>query len=126
MIRIHTRFAALALATAFAVSGGTLAAIGAPAAAAEIVVTGTPAPAARVHYDDLNLRSAAGTKRLEARIRAAATRLCFDPGVTTLEAKLDAAACRDATIARAAPQVRRAAAGFGLALATPILVAPGR
>ncbi|HEX2763338.1 MAG TPA: UrcA family protein [Allosphingosinicella sp.] len=126
MARIYPRFAALALAAAFAVSGGTLAAFAAPAAAADIVVTGSPAPTAKVAYDDLDLGSAAGLNRLNARIRAAADRLCSDPGVKGLEAQLQAAACRDATIAAAAPQVARAIAQSGFASAAPIVLASGR
>lgn len=125
MARIYPRFAALALAAAFAVSGGTLAAFAAPAAA-DIVVTGSPAPTAKVAYDDLDLGSAAGLNRLNARIRAAADRLCSDPGVKGLEAQLQAAACRDATIAAAAPQVARAIAQSGFASAAPIVLASGR
>ncbi|MBV8685360.1 MAG: UrcA family protein [Alphaproteobacteria bacterium] len=109
MIRLYPRFAALALAAAFAVSGATLAATGAPAAAAEMVVTAQPT--ARVAYEDLDLRSPAGAARLDARVRAAAEKLCFGTGTVTLQARLEGFACRDAAIASAAPQVRRLLSG---------------
>ena len=111
MNRLYPRFAALAFAASLAVTGGTLAATGAPAAAADLVVTGSTAPTARVSFDDLNLRSEAGLKRLDARIRAAADRLCIGTGTETLQARLEGLACRDAAIASAAPQIQRAAAG---------------
>jgi UrcA family protein len=126
MISIHPRSALLALAAAVAVSGGTLVAMGAPASAAEIVVAGNPVPTARVAYDDLNLASAAGVKRLEARIRVAADQLCFDPGLITPRARLEGTACRDAVIAAAAPQVSRATQGSGSAAGQTITLALGR
>jgi UrcA family protein len=117
MNRLYPRFAALAFAASLAVTGGTLAATGAPAFAAELVVTGNPAPSTRVALGDLNLRSGAGLKRLEARVRTAAERLCIGTGTETLRARLDGLACRDAAISAAAPQIARAAgAPAGLAL----------
>jgi UrcA family protein len=120
MTRLYPRFAALALAASFAVTGATLASTGAPAYAADLVVSG--APTARVAYDDLNLRSPAGVKRLEHRVRAAAEHLCVVRGEGALRARLDALACRDSAVAAAAPQVRRAidraGAGASLALAS--------
>jgi UrcA family protein len=113
MTRLYPRFAALALVASFAVTGATLASTGAPASAAGRVVGG--APAARIAYDDLNLRSPAGVKRLEHRVRAAAEHLCVVRGEGALRARLDALACRDAAIAAAAPQVRRAVARAGAA-----------
>ena len=109
MNRLYPRFAALALAASLAVTGGTLTATGAPAVAAELVVTGNPAPSARVSHADLNLRSEAGLKRLEARVRAAAAKLCIGTGTETLQSRLEGLACRDSVIAAAAPQIARAA-----------------
>ena len=101
------KFAALATAMALAVTGATVAAT-TPAFGAELVVNGSTAPTARVHYADLDLRRAAGVAKLEQRIEAAADRLCIGTGVETLSARLDGFKCRDATIAAAAPQVRHA------------------
>jgi UrcA family protein len=100
------KFAALAAIMAAAVTGATIVAA-TPAFGAELVVSGA-APTARVSYADLDLASAAGVARLERRIAAAADRLCVGIGVEQLAARLDGLACRDAAIAAAAPQVRRA------------------
>jgi UrcA family protein len=124
MTRLYPRFAALALAAAFAVTGATLASTGAPAYASDLVVSG--APTARVDYDDLNLRTEAGLKRLDTRIRSAAERLCVGRGVETLQVRLEGLACRDAAVAAAAPQVRRVVAGFGTASTSPIALSLGR
>jgi UrcA family protein len=111
MIRLYPRFAALALVASFAVTGATLASTGAPAYAADVVVSG--APVAHIAYDDLDLRNPAGVRRLERRVRAAAEHLCVVRGEGALRARLDALACRDSAIAVAAPQVRRAVARAG-------------
>ena len=124
MKKIYPRFAALALAAAFAVSGGTLAATGAPAFAADLVVTGQPS--ARVAYADLDLSRAAGRERLEARIRSAAERLCSEPGTQTLQDRLASDACRAEVIASAEPQLRRALGSVRLAAAAPLILHPGR
>jgi UrcA family protein len=42
-----------------------------------IIVTMEPVPTERVSYADLNLASASGQARLEARIRSAAEHVCF-------------------------------------------------
>ncbi|MEA3004298.1 MAG: hypothetical protein QOH81_3086 [Sphingomonadales bacterium] len=99
------KFAALATVMALAVTGATIAAT-TPAFGHDLVVTG--APTARVTYADLDLRSQAGVARLESRVRGAADRLCVGIGIETLAARLDGLTCRDATIAAAAPQIRRA------------------
>ncbi|HEY0413706.1 MAG TPA: UrcA family protein [Allosphingosinicella sp.] len=123
----HPQLAALAIAAALAVTGATLAATGAPAHAAGLVVTGNPAPTARIAYDDLDLRSPAGLARLQARIHAAADKLCVGAGVETLKDRLDGLACRDEAIASAAPQVRRAAGAVASAASNaPIVLALGR
>lgn len=105
MTRLYPRFAALALAASLAVVTGTLAATATPAYAAE---NGTRTAAVRVAYDDLNLQSAAGLRRLDARVRAAAERLCNSSGAVALGEQVAAEACADAAIASAAPQVARA------------------
>ena len=107
MTRTDFKFAALAVVMAVAVTGATFA-VTTPAFGAELVVSGTNAPTARVRYADLDLRNPAGVARLERRVSAAADRLCIGIGVETLATRLDESACRDATIAAAAPQVRSA------------------
>lgn len=125
MIRLYPRFAALALAASFAVTGATLASTGAPAFAADLVVSG--APTARIVYADLNLAGDSGRKALDRRVRSAAERLCGTPGTQTLKARLDTLDCRDEAIAAAEPQVRRAVERFGAyAAATPIALTVGR
>lgn len=111
MFGLNLKFAGLAIATALTVAGGSVAAVTTPAHAAEV-----RAPAvlvATVRYDDLNLRTAAGVERLNGRVRAAAERLCIEPGVKGLDAGLAGIECRDALIAAAAPRVRAAVAGRG-------------
>jgi UrcA family protein len=101
---------------------GTAVAAASPVLARDRVAA---APIARIAYSDLNLATDAGIARLNARVRAAAERLCPSGGVEALDTRLDILACRDRVIAAAAPQVRRAierfadarAAGGNLALA---------
>ena len=120
MTRIYPRFAALAVAASLAVVTGTLAATATPAFAAG---NGTRTAAARVAYDDLNLQSAGGLRRLDARIRAAAERLCVPNGATTLRERLAAQACLDDAIAAATPQILRATQ---VQPASPIVLAERR
>ena len=112
MNKLNLKFATLGALAAIAVTGGTLAATAAPLHAAELVVTAKPAQA-RVPYADLNLRSEAGVARLDARIRAAADRLCTGVGIEKLADRFAEARCRTATIAAAAPQVKQAIETFG-------------
>jgi UrcA family protein len=112
MTMLNLKFAALGAIAALAVTGGTLAATSAPLRAAELVVTAR-APAARIGYDDLNLRAAAGKARLAARVRHAAETLCVGTGVETLKDRLADAKCRDGAIAAAAPQIAKAVEGAG-------------
>jgi UrcA family protein len=105
------KFAALAALAALASTGGGIAALTGPAFAAEGKAPATVV--ATVRYGDLNLRTVAGVERLNARIRAAADRLCIEPGVKRLDASLAGLECRDAFIAAAAPQVRSAVAASG-------------
>ena len=104
MTHFSARFAALAVAASLAVMTGTLAATATPAYAAG---TGGTTAAVRVSYGDLNLETAAGLRRFDARIRAAADRLCVPNGLTTLRERLAAEACRDDATAAAVPQVLR-------------------
>jgi UrcA family protein len=124
MIVQKLKFAALAAIAALATTGGGIAALGAPAFAAEV-----KAPAivvATVRYDDLNLKSPAGVERLNARIRAAADRLCIDPGVKGLDATLAGLECRDALIGGAAAQVRAASGADAYAGRGAVTLARGR
>jgi len=111
-MKIQTlKFAALAALAAFASTGGGIAALTGPAFAAEVQAPATVV--ATVRYDDLNLRTAAGVERLNARIRSAAERLCIEPGVKGIDASLAGLECRDALIAAAAPRVRSVVEGRG-------------
>jgi UrcA family protein len=117
------KLAALAAIAALASTGGGIAALTAPAFAAE--VKSPAAVVATVSYGDLNLRTPAGVDRLNARIRAAAERLCIEPGVKGLDASLAGIECRDALIAAAAGQVQ-AASGTTYAAAGTITLARAR
>lgn len=118
MTRTDFKFAALAAIMALAVTGATLATT-TPASGAELVVNGTTVPTARVGYADLDLRSPDGVARLERRIAAAADRLCIGVGEEALADRLAGFQCRDAAIADAAPQVRRAIDRISTAQASP-------
>lgn len=106
MTFLDLKIAGLALAAALATSAATLAATGA-VAATPIVVEGAPAPSARVHTADLNLLSAAGVRRLNARVRGAAERLCVEPGTKSLQAVAEGKACLRVAVDRAQPQIQR-------------------
>lgn len=109
MTQFNVRSAALAVAATIAASAAGLAPFAGPAHAAE--VSGPAVVAARIRYDDLDLRSAAGAARLAARVRAAAERVCLEPGVQRLDARLAGLECRDALIAAAGPQIARLTTG---------------
>ena len=108
MTTIDIRNAGLALAAALATSAATLAAFPLSAHAAPAVAVTAEVPAVRVSHTDLNLASPAGLKKLDARIRSAAERLCIVPGGKSLEEAQEAKACVDETVAGTQPQVRRA------------------
>jgi UrcA family protein len=109
MITINLKFAGLAFAAALATSAATLVATGAPAAAATpIVVEATQVPTARVAHEDLNLRTAAGVRRLQARVRRAAEQLCIEPNSKSLQVVADGKACVRVAIEQASPQVDQA------------------
>ena len=118
------KLAALAVAAALASTGGGIAALTGPAFAAEVNAPATVV--ATVRYDDLNLRTAAGVERLNARIRAAADRLCIEPGVKGLDSRLAGIECRDALIAAAAPRVRSAVEGGAIYASNAVTLARGR
>lgn len=44
-----------------------------------VTVYGTSAPTARVSYDDINLASPRGVKKLQSRVRSTASDLCLEP-----------------------------------------------
>jgi UrcA family protein len=109
MIMINLKFAGLAFAAALATSAATLVATGAPAAAATpIVVEATQVPTARIAHDDLNLRTATGVRRLQARVRRAAEQLCVEPHNKSLQVVADGKACVRVAIEQASPQVDQA------------------
>ena len=107
---INLKFAALALAAALATSAATLVATGAAAAATPIVVEGTPAPSARIGHSDLNLLSASGVRKLNARVRNAAERLCVEQYTRSLREIAEGKACLRVSLQRVQPQIERAVA----------------
>lgn len=92
-----------------ALLAGSAAGLGGPAQAAG---PAEPARAAAVAVDhaDLNLGSNAGVRRLQARIRNAAERLCIEPGTISVQQQAASKACIAETMAAAQPQVRLAIA----------------
>jgi UrcA family protein len=109
MFYINLKFAGLAFAAALATSAATLVATGAPAVAATpIVVEATQVPTARVAHDDLNLRSAAGVRKLQARVRRAAQQLCVEPNSKSLQVVAEGKACIRVAVEQAAPQIEQA------------------
>jgi UrcA family protein len=125
MNMLNIKFAALGAIAALGVTGGTLAATSAPLHAAELVVT-AKAPVARVAYDDLNLRGAAGKARLQARVRRAAETLCLGTGIESLKDRLAGAKCRDSAIEAAAPQVADAIGKAGRFASAGSVIVRGR
>jgi len=96
------------------------------AAAAAAGFTAAPAQAAPTGYivsvsaSDLNLASAAGRRALDARIDAAADRLCGYQGVVSLRDMAAARDCRDTFVKSARSRTRSAsvAAAAGTQLAS--------
>ena len=78
--------------------------VGGPASARGV----RTASVASISHADLNLTSAAGIARLDARVRRAAERLCIDPGVRPLHFASQSRACVDEAVAAARPQLNRA------------------
>lgn len=124
MYGLNLKFAGLAIAAALTVTGGGVAAVTTPAHAAGIAAPAVVA--ATVRYDDLNLRSAAGIDRLNARIRAAADRLCIAPGVKGLDASLAGLECRDTLIEAAGSRVKAIVGGRDYAENGVVTLARGR
>jgi UrcA family protein len=69
-------------------------------------------PVAYVQYRDINLGSAEGQRKLQARVRYAANNICIQNGITDLETRMSGLRCRDAAIANAAPQIARVVERF--------------
>lgn len=107
----HAALAAAAIVAAGLNVAAPASAQGAPRAAS------APLGSAAVTHADLNLGSAAGVARLEARVRRAAEGLCGDPGVRPLHFAAKSRDCIDQAVADAQPQLRtaieRAAQGSG-------------
>jgi UrcA family protein len=112
------KFAVLAMVMALAVTGATLAAT-TPVFSADFVVNGNPAPTARVGYADLDLHSAAGAAQLGRRVAAAASKLCIGVGTEALADRRAGVQCRDAAVAAAEQQIRRAIGRAGTAQESP-------
>jgi UrcA family protein len=64
-------------------------------------------PTARISAADLNLHSASGQARLQARIRTAAQTLCMDPAVRDVARYIAGRTCLSHALASARPQVDR-------------------
>jgi UrcA family protein len=82
--------------------GMSLLAVAAPAAA-------TP-PGIAVSFADLDLGTPAGLERLDRRIRAAAERVCAEPGVRPLRETTARRHCVTAAVDQSRPQVEQAIA----------------
>jgi UrcA family protein len=86
-------------------------------AAALAAVTAAPLPVDMdataskiVHFDDLNLASVAGERRLHLRIANAARQLCGDADIRDLKGMESVRQCRDTVRASARPQIETALA----------------
>jgi UrcA family protein len=99
---MNARMTRFALATAAILAAAVN--VGAPASARAFRTANT----ASISHGDLNLASAAGIARLDARVRRAAERLCIDPGVRPLHFAAQARVCVDEAVAAARPQLDRA------------------
>ena len=66
-----------------------------------------------VSYADLNLAEEAGVARLNRRVRAAATRLCIQPGLQPVGEEMRDQACRKDALDDASRQIELAVADFG-------------
>ena len=69
-------------------------------------------PTITVSYAGLDLGSSAGIQSLEASVRAAAKRLCSEPGVQPLSTYLAQRSCVKNAVADAAAQIRLAITNF--------------
>lgn len=103
-------------AAGLAVTASALA-LSTPAQAAEkpIIVNAAEndRPVIYVGYADLNLLSTAGIAALNGRIERAATSLCIDEGVRSLQRMMEGQMCRRTAIESASGQLRLALARFG-------------
>src|ERR1700761_7975162 len=96
----------LALATrTFALTASALAFAAATAVAGPAHAADADSQAALVHYQDLDLNSAAGEAKLKARIARAAASVCGPIGGRTLADHERFDTCRDNAIASASPQM---------------------
>lgn len=53
--------------------------MGVASAQPPVTVYGSSAPTAKVSYDDINLASSRGVRKLQGRVRAAASEICLEP-----------------------------------------------
>lgn len=70
-------------------------------------------PTAYVSYADLNLRTEAGVKALEARVHRAATTICLEPQIRELPRVINRRNCYNTAMTRAHEDIQRAARQFG-------------
>ena len=93
-----------------ALIANSLIALANPIGAAPGTVEARPTSAERVSFADLDLQGQAGIATLQARLHAAAGRVCDTYGVQSLAAKLDEMRCKRSALAAASGAVDRLAA----------------
>ena len=77
-----------------------------------VIIDAQPVPFERVSFADLNLNAAGGQQRLEARIRAAANRVCSVTNDRNLEVALPQKQCANAAVADGMSQMRTVVARY--------------
>ena len=72
-----------------------------------VTVYGSSAPTASVSYDDINLASARGVKKLQNRVRATASDLCLESGKEDLKVSAARITCYRTAMSDGMEQVDR-------------------
>jgi UrcA family protein len=99
-----------------------LSAVSVTAAAAEIVITGAPAPSATVSMAGLNLDSATGIAAGKSRVQSAAADLCLTNAVEPVDMRLARTKCYRAAVSDGYRQLHRMTAANS---AAPMAAASG-
>lgn len=84
--------------------------MGVASAQPPVTVYGSSAPTARVSYDDINLASAQGVRKLQNRVRSAASDLCLEPTKEDLKVSSARTKCYRTATADGFAQIDRLAA----------------
>lgn len=105
MTTTRLKSASLALVTAFGVIGATLLPAGAPLHAREAASNSRA-----VAHRDLDLATEGGKRKLDARVRRAASALCLDPRELSLRVKIARKACYNRAVTGAERSVATAVA----------------